>query len=377
MSKPPAGWTDVEIGQLADISSGSSPPRVTGETIVMGANGPIGWTSAANFVGGILVGRVGAAGAVHLVSDPCWASDNVLTVVPRLEQLDLKFLTYLLAWSRLNEMSTKTAQPLITQSQLRKLTLTIPQRIEEQRGVAAVLGAMDEEIRSTERLIAKLEQAKQGLLHDLFAPCADLGSPPYGWTISSLGQMSKYITYGFTNPMPTTNDGPWLLTAADINYGYVDFGRARHTSATAFSRKLTNKSRPQPGDILITKDGTLGRVAKLKVSGVCVNQSVAVVRPTEASWSDYMETYLLSPMGQGSMLSDSGGSTIKHLYISKLAKLPIPLPPREEALRIVEVTKQWELVQRFDSGRLTKLRLLKEGLMVDLLTGRMRVGTSA
>lgn len=279
----------------------------------------------------------------------------------------------------------------LNKHKLEQLELQLPS-LPEQCRIAEILDTADEAIQSTERLVAKFEQARQGLLRDLLTWGTDWAKKPHhfekdtgsrynslppGWSIATLGQVAKYVTYGFTNPMPTTDDGPWLLTAADIGYGYVNLARARHTSDGAFNRSLTNKSRPKPGDILITKDGTLGRVAKLRSDGVRVNQSVAVVRLVAADWADYVVNYLLSPMGQDAMLTDSGGSTIKHLYITKLAKLPIPFPPKMEADRIVDVAKQWESVQLLESERLEKLHLVKQGLMNDLLTGRIRVGARA
>jgi type I restriction enzyme S subunit len=373
MSELPGGWDNVELGQFTKVNSGSPPPRLGGESIIMGANGPIGHTSTINFAGGILVGRVGAAGAVHLVRNPCWASDNVLTIVPQPGKIDVDFLAHLLDWSDLSALSTKTAQPLITQSQLRKIWRPIPLDIEEQRRIAGILDATDRAIRTEERLITKLARAKEGLLQDLFSlgvshmggssrgerrPVGHATSLPSGWSIRTLRQVATYVTYGFTNPMPTADDGPWMLTAADIGYGRIEFAHARHTTTQAFNRDLTNKSRPRYGDILITKDGTLGRVAKLAIDNVCVNQSVAVVRLADGRWSDYIMRYLLSPGGQSSMLNDSGGSTIKHLYISKLAELPIPLPTYEEAEKIVAIAKQWECTQQIEIDKVAKLRLL-------------------
>ncbi len=44
---------------------------------------------------------------------------------------------------------------------------------------------------------------------------------------------------------------------------------------------MTEKSKPELGDVLLTKDGTLGRTAVVEIEGMCVNQSVAVLRINE------------------------------------------------------------------------------------------------
>ena len=106
-----------------------------------------------------------------------------------------------------------------------------------------------------------------------------LGRIPSSWQLSRVGWELERITYGFTNPMPTEDEGPFLLTANDVNYGRILWKTARHTSQHAFDHDLTDKSRPKVGDVLLTKDGTLGRVAIHDGRPACINQSVALIRP--------------------------------------------------------------------------------------------------
>jgi type I restriction enzyme S subunit len=88
-----------------------------------------------------------------------------------------------------------------------------------------------------------------------------LGDVPEHWAVTPLAHLCDCISYGFTNPMPTIDEGPYLLTANDIDYGKVNYECARRTTYQAFRADLTEKSRPKLNDILLTKDGTLGRVA--------------------------------------------------------------------------------------------------------------------
>ena len=163
-----------------------------------------------------------------------------------------------------------------------------------------------------------------------------------------------------------------MLTAADIDYDRIKYEAARRTSQRAFDL-LTAKSKPRPGDILLTKDGSLGRVAILDRDNVCVNQSVAVLQLYEQGQARFLVDYFLSPEGQTRMMADAGGSTIKHIYISRLANMLVPMPPPEEALVISEVALELSACIRKEGEHLRKLRGIKEGLMGDLLTGRVRV----
>ena len=195
-----------------------------------------------------------------------------------------------------------------------------------------------------------------------------VGRIPKDWEVSSLASLTQYITYGFTNPMPTTKDGPWMITAFDIADGKICYGQARHTSEKAYKNDLTQKSKPNLGDILITKDGTLGRIAVVDRTGICINQSVACLRPLLDTDVRFLVHYLRSDIGQERMLADAGGSTIKHIYITKLAQMEVPVPPREERIRISDILDTIDEAIAHTSSLIAKLKQMKAGLLHDLLT---------
>ena len=145
------------------------------------------------------------------------------------------------------------------------------------------------------------------------------------WEQRKLGDCLSLITYGFTNPMEDTKSGPWKLTAKDIGDGYIDYSTARHTSIESY-KKLTNKSKPVVGDLLLTKDGTLGRTALVDTDNICINQSVALLRCDEILSANYLNILLKSPRYQNEMLENAGGGTIKHIYITKVDKMFIDIP---------------------------------------------------
>jgi type I restriction enzyme S subunit len=137
--------------------------------------------------------------------------------------------------------------------------------------------------------------------------------------------------------MPTVSDGPWMVTAKDIIGGRIDYSTARKTSLEAFAQRLTPKSRPLINDILLTKDGTIGRVALCDQDGICINQSVALIRANSDAVPAYLKYFLEAPATQDRLEQDSGGSTIKHIYITRIGDVPILLPPKHEQRAIAEV----------------------------------------
>lgn len=386
-------WKRSCVGELFEIGSGDRAANREPSGVrypLYGSNGQIGWTDQFNFANGFLVGRVGAAGAVNEVDGRVWASDNTLTLQPDSSQLDHGFARHLLGALAIEKLATHNAQPLITQTNLKKLSARVPS-LPQQRRIANILDTIDRAIRKTEEVIAKLEQMKRGLLHDLLTrgldengelrdPVAhpeqfkatELGLIPREWEVVALEQVAASCTYGFTNPMPESHAGPWMITAANIRQGQIDFSSARHTSEQAYNQDLTAKSRPQSGDVLITKDGSLGRVARVPsgLGDICVNQSVAVIRPLpERIDSRFLANLLQAPKYQERILSRAGGSTIKHLYVTRLRSEKLALPQHAEQERLVSVLFAFYETMEQEAKQTAQLRELKAGLSSDLLFG--------
>jgi type I restriction enzyme S subunit len=158
------------------------------------------------------------------------------------------------------------------------------------------------------------------------------------WEYAPLGEACSRITYGFTNPMPTINgDGAYMITAKDIKNGRIQYHSARKTSWSAYRERLTDKSRPEKGDLLLTKDGSIGRVALCDRDDICINQSVALLQSNGKADFRYIKYLLESPQYQRQMESDSDGSTIKHIYITRVDKMMIRLPPAKEQEGIASI----------------------------------------
>ncbi len=168
---------------------------------------------------------------------------------------------------------------------------------------------------------------------------SELPELPEGWCWATWNQLSDWVTYGFTRPMPHVPDGVPIVTAKNVLDRRIDLQRTHKTTQEAFD-DLSAKDRPKTGDILITKDGTMGRAAVVPDgSTFCINQSVAVawVRTSKLE-REYLLTVIESPETQRRVQKKARGVAIKHLSITDFAAMPLPLPPLAEQVRIAEET---------------------------------------
>jgi type I restriction enzyme S subunit len=128
-----------------------------------------------------------------------------------------------------------------------------------------------------------------------------------------------------------------MITAKDIKNGRILYETARHTSREAFEKKLTNKSRPRISDVLITKDGSIGRVAITDNENICINQSVALLRPNTLIRPKFLKYLLETPSYQRQINIDADGATIKHICITRLDEMKVAIPCISEQDAILEI----------------------------------------
>ena len=144
LGEVPAHWSVTPLRWVASCRSGEglaateveASPDEAHTVPVVGGNGLMGYTDAATVDHQVLaVGRVGAlCGNVHVVSPPAWITDNALIVDPDLCVFDILFLSAVLRIRNLNDIASKTAQPLITGTQVSDQRLPAPPS-DEQRAL--------------------------------------------------------------------------------------------------------------------------------------------------------------------------------------------------------------------------------------------------
>jgi type I restriction enzyme, S subunit len=164
------------------------------------------------------------------------------------------------------------------------------------------------------------------------------GEIPDNWELLCWNDVSMWITYGFTKPMPHIDHGPLIVTAKNVRHGEVDLKGAHHTTTEAYE-SLRPKDKPSADDILIVKDGaTTGRacLAPSNIGDYCISQSVAVVW---LKYSPLNRKFLLwcvqSESAQDRIKKVMAGMAMPHLSITDFGKMPVPIPPLEEQTEIV------------------------------------------
>ena len=263
------------------------------------------------------------------------------------------FLSSPLFLEQKDKNSSGATQKAITNAGLAKITIKLP-TLADQRMFVMQMDLLTDLISARKAQLEKLDQLVKSRFVELFGKWTSNPEP--------LKSFLEDITYGFTNPMPDAEEGPWKVTAKDVVNGKVNYGTARKTTVQAFD-ELTAKSKPAVGDVLLTKDGTLGRCAVVEEDGICVNQSVAVLKCNEKILPKFLAILLQMPEYQREMLKNAGGGTIKHIYITKVVDMLIVVPTISQQLEFLSFVEQTDKSKLAIQQSLDKPELLKKSLM--------------
>ena len=176
-TKRGTGWIKKRLEECFRLKSGDgliSKEMKGGGYSVYGGNGIAGTHDEFNLSGdNVIIGRVGAlCGNARHITEEIWLTDNAFKVVDQCFEFDGAFLTYLLNFKDLRSFARQAAQPVISNSSLKDVTLTFPQ-IREQKRIAATLDDLHKETQRLatlyERKQAALEALKKSLLHQAFS----------------------------------------------------------------------------------------------------------------------------------------------------------------------------------------------------------------
>ncbi len=265
-----------------------------------------------------------------------------------------------------------SAQPGLNLADVERLRTPIPPE-REQRRIAEILDAVDGAIKGTEAVIAKLRALRQGL-HAARLSSGDVRMAP----MRALSDVADCITKGTT---PTTygheytDKGVSFLRVENISSDGRIVGGDR-LFITYKTHAFLRRSQLAAGDVLITIAGTIGRTAVVEAQDVPanVNQAVALVRPkSDAVDPWYLRNYLASRLGQRALLGEVVQLAQANLSLTHIGRAKIPCPPLPVQSAIAGLLTTADKRTATEEACLAKLKLQKQGLMQDLLTGRVRV----
>lgn len=165
-----------------------------------------------------------------------------------------------------------------------------------------------------------------------------IGQIPEGWSVIPMKHyfyMKGRIGWQGLKADEFTEDGPYLVTGTDFVNGKVCWERCYHISEERYNE--APEIHVEKGDLLITKDGTVGKLALIdeKPEKVSLNSHLLILRPTKNNVDNHFVYWALQSINFKDYTGlASSGSTMASLSQEKIGEYPLlfPSPSEQQAI---------------------------------------------
>ncbi|BFQ92479.1 restriction endonuclease subunit S [Gallibacterium anatis] len=421
-------WIETTVGEFCPFSYGKSLPqskRIEGDYPVYGSNGIVGFHKEPNIKShGIIIGRKGSVGEIHLSLTPFWAIDTSFYTVK--ESLpELKFTYYLLKTLGLNAMNSDSAVPGLNRDNAHSVKIKIPKLQSDREKIAEFLSTFDQKIALNTQTNQTLEQIAQGIFKHWFIDFApvhakanalargetieqaelaamaclsgktaekitalktqdptayhqlqqtatafpsefvetEMGLVPKGWEVKPLIEQFDFL--GGSQP-------PKSEHIYEEKEGYIrfiqnrDYANENHKTYIPISKKnkICNET-----DILMDKYGEAGKV-RFGISGA-YNVALAKIEPKNILFKEFLRWYFMQEKTQEFLFSSSLASTRSSLNSKTFIGMNILVPTNNVLSKFNDISDnyiQHTLNLRRENRTLSEVRDL---LLPKLLNGEI------
>jgi type I restriction enzyme S subunit len=333
----------------------------------------------------ILYSMYASYGETVISKVPVATNQAIIAIIPS-ENVDLEYLYYSLKHIQksLYKYLRETTQKNLNAEIVKNLKVPLPPFVEQQK-IATILSCVDEAIQKTDEVIAKIERLKKGLMqqlltkgigHKKFKYSKDLGFEiPKEWAVVKYRKANERIFVGIASSSTKhfCKEGIPLIRNQNIKEKGLDLSDLVFITR-GFSE--ANKSKMlRENDIVTVRTGYPGLSCKVtKEMEGWHTFTTLISRPNLAEFDpDYLVYILNSPVCKAQISRLQAGMAQQNLNVGQIVNLMILKPPKSEQKTIAERLKVIDRLLRVEEAYLGKLRLMKQGLMHDLLSGRIRV----
>ena len=277
-------------------------------------------------------------------------------------------------YDRITSMTAKSSVDSVRMDMISKMPIPVPPT-SEQKAIAQALFDISKLIENIEKLIAKKRAIKLATMQQLLTGKTRLSGFTKKWERKKLGDIGIFFK---GNGIRRDEVKPQGLKC--IRYGEI-YTRYNNSTKNLISHILPETSkkatRISKGDLLFAGSGEtseeIGKcVTYLGSEDAFAGGDIIILRQTFNN-SLYLG-YLLNHKDIVDQKSNFGqGDAVVHISATNLAKVEILLPPREEQHAIAAVLYDMDIEISSLEKQVSKTKAIKQGMMQELLTGKIRL----
>ena len=378
----PSDWDVMKIGDLFDSTAGgdfdptrSSDVQSDNHPYPIYANslsqeGLYGFSDYAEISSGtITVTARGTLGIAQYRDRPFVAIGRLLVLKPKI-RMDARYFSYYINHG-VQFAVESTGVPQLTAPQVAQYPLPVPPE-SEQRSIAEALSDVDRLHAALESLIAKKRTVKRAAMQRLLTGKTRLPGFIGAWETTTLGDIAEIYSGATPNTQISAYwNGriPWC-TPTDITAMQGKYLRATERSVTVEGLASCAARLLPVGTLLLCSRATIGEI-KIAVSPICTNQGFkSLVCKTDVS-NEFLYYLLLTLKPQ--LTERAIGSTFLEISKSDVASLTLRIPTHSEQHAIADILSDMDDEITALEHRRDKTLAIKQGMIQQLLTGRVRL----
>ena len=327
--------------------------------------------------GDVLISCSGSIGRVSTVPEnfECVMVRSAALVKPNYSKTTGLYIQYYLQSSsgqnQIFASMNQGAQPNLFLNHIQCLRIAFPPTKSEQTEITIALSDTDALITSLEKLIEKKRAIKQGAMHELL-------KPKEGWEVKKFKDkdVTELITCGIAaTPIYVDESvGYPFLSSTNVKDGKVVWNNYKHISKDLHSLLYRNNP-PVKGDLLYSRVGTIGEAAIVDVDfEFSVYVSLTLIKTGKLLNNEFLKHLLNSKkykaLAQREVLMGGG---VGNLNVNVVREFDIPIPKYEEQTRIATILSDIDAEISVLDQKLGKYKMIKQGMMQELLTGKIRL----
>ena len=403
----PADWIEHTIENLIDFKGGSQPDKsVFSQTLKPGYirliqirdyksdrfETYIPRVLARRFCGedDIMIGRYGPP-IFQVLRGLAGAYNVALIKATPHPEVDRNYAYYYLTQEKLFRFVEKLSQRSSGQTgvdlkELRLYPFPIPPTEKEQEAIADALSDADALIESLEQLLAKKRNIKQGAMQELLTGNKRLPGFSGEWEGKSMGELFEFSGGFSASREQLSFEGHCYLHYGDIHMSpktFVDV-RAEYEEIPKLDIPLKKIS---PSSLLVDGDVVFVDASE---DDEGVSKHVVIVNKDRTPFISGLHTIVAKTKGDGldhayrrfcfqtSSIKQqfrffAVGTKVSGISKANIGKVRLPVPPNSEQAAIAAILSDMDAEIAALGGKLIKARGIKQGMMQELLTGRIRL----
>lgn len=297
------------------------------------------------------------------------------------------FMQSSIFWKTAHAISEGSMSPTIKWKTLAKQEFWIPS-VEEQRKIAETIWSIQQNIDDNEKLTSIVKKMKSHVLEELITKgynnetLKHVGNSiiPLSWErkkIIDFCYVKGRIGWKGLKKTEFTDKGPYLVTGTDFVDGKVDWDKCYHITEDRYYE--SPEIMVENGDILLTKDGTIGKIAFIEhaPNKVSLNSHLLLIRPNHIIVPKYLYYILNSNSFSLFIEMQKTGSTLKGLSQKLFERFEVSIPQINEQNKIVEILELFDEIIITKDVNSNNLLKIKKKLIDEILLGNLRIPQEA